>query len=124
MSHSSMRQWKIRNIRTCAGPGGACRFAVTLQRGDDSINELKMEAEELLDYAAFQAQVLKTTGRLIRFAAIEEATNAAAAWLDLVEASLPDESVRKPSLGFCPSPPPERYHTPDGVGVQEIGGGD
>ena len=36
---------------------------------------------------------------------------------------LPDESVRRSSAGFCPSLPPMRYQTHDGV-FQEIGGGD
>ncbi|HVS37939.1 MAG TPA: hypothetical protein VMS17_20435 [Gemmataceae bacterium] len=123
MSHPSRRYWKIRNIRTCAGPGGACRFAVTLERGDDCISDLKLDADELLDYTAFQAQILRTTGRLIRLTGVEDAADPTIAWLDLVEASLPDESVRRPSMGFCPSPPPVRYQAPDGV-FQEIGGGD
>ena len=123
MSNPSGRPWEIRSIRRCAGPGGGCRFAVTLDRGDDCINDLKVAAVELLDYAAFRAQVLETSGRLVRFAEVEEADNPAAAWLDLVEASLPDESVRRSSAGFCPSPPPMRYQTHDGV-FQEIGGGD
>ena len=56
MSQPSRRHWKIRNIRACAAPGGACRFAITLERGDDCISELKLEAEELLDYTAFQVR--------------------------------------------------------------------
>src|SRR5207248_2714671 len=85
MSRLPGRPWTIQNIRQCAGAGGACRFAVTLERGKDCINDLKMEAATLLDYAAFQARVLETSGRLVRVAAVESAADPAVAWLDLVE---------------------------------------
>ncbi len=75
MPNSSARPWKMRSIRSCAGPGGGCRFAVTLEHGNDCINDLKLEAADLLDYATFQAQVLQTSGRLVRFAAVEDAPN-------------------------------------------------
>ena len=68
-------------------------------------------------YAEYARRKAAPTG------AIEDAPEPAVAWLDLVEACLPAESVRRPAPGFRPSPPPPRYHAPDGV-VQEIGGGD
>ena len=125
MSNSSARQWKMRTIRSCAGPAGGCKFAVTLEQGNDCISDLKLEAADLLDYATFQAQVLKTSGRLVRFAAVEESAEPAVAWLDMVEACLPEESIRRPAAGFCPSPPPLR-HPANGVvpEMTEIGGGD
>jgi hypothetical protein len=123
MSNTFGRPWKIRNIRQCAGPAGVCRFAVTLDRGNDTISDLKIEAAALLDYRAFQARVLETSGRLVRFDAVEAAPDSASAWLDLVEATLSDESARKSPAGFCPSPPPPRYNTHEPV-FQEIGGGD
>lgn len=126
MSQSFSRPWKIRDIRPCAGPGDSCRFTVTLECGDDCIQHVKLEAGELLDYPAFREQVLKTSGRLIRFTGIERAADPAAAWLDLVEATLAGDSVRKSAPGFRPSPPPPRCHPTDGAAQEmtEIGGGD
>ena len=124
MSNSSARPWKMRSIRSCAGPGGSCRFAVTLEQGNDCISDLKLEAADLLDYATFQAQVLKTSGRLVRFAAVEDAPEPAVAWLDLVEAALPAESPPRPASGFRPSPPPRRCQDGAVPEMTEIGGGD
>jgi hypothetical protein len=126
MSLSSVRIWKIRDIRPCAGPGDSCRFTVTLVCGDDCIPDVKLEAGELLDYPAFRERILKTSGRLIRFTAIESSADPAAAWIDLVETTLAGDSVRKPASGFFPSPPPPRGHSMDGAAheMTEIGGGD
>ena len=125
MPNTALRQWKMRNIRSVAGHGGSVKFAVTLELGKDCISDLKLEAADLLDYATFQAQVLKASGRLVRFAAVEEAPEPAVAWLDLVEAALPAEAGRKPTSGFCPSPPPLRNPLNGAVPeMTEIGGGD
>lgn len=126
MSNSLHSGWKISGIRPCAGQGDSCRFVVTLERGADGIHDVKLEAAELIEYKVFQAQVLKTSGRLVRFAEVERSGEADAAWLDLVEAALERDSVKKPAPGFRPSPPPPRYHAPDGAAqeITEIGGGD
>ena len=73
MADSAGRKWKIHSIRRFVGPGGPCQFAVKLERGRDSITDLQMEASDLLDYGAFQEHVLKTSGRLVRFAEVEDA---------------------------------------------------
>ena len=127
MSNSFNRQWKMRAIRSCAAPGGSCKFAVTVEHGNDSISDLKLEAADLLDYATFQAQVMKMSGRLVRFAAVEDAPEPAVAWLDLVEAALPAESPQRPASGFHPSPPrPSRVHGQNHAipETADIGGGD
>jgi hypothetical protein len=90
------RAWKIHSIRRFVGPGGPCQFAVKLERGNDAVTDLQMEASDLLDYRAFREHVLKTSGRLVRFPEVEDAPNVCAAWLDLVEAALPDEPLRRP----------------------------
>ena len=126
MSNSLQPAWRISGIRPCAGPGDSCRFVVTLERGADGVHDLKLEAAELVEYQAFQAQVLKSSGRLIRFAEVERSGQPVAAWLDLVETALDRESAKKAAPGFRPSPPPPRYHMQDGAAQEmtEIGGGD
>jgi hypothetical protein len=69
---------------------------VKFERGNDAVTDLQMEASDLLDYRAFREHVLKTSGRLVRFPEVEDAPNVCAAWLDLVEAALPDEPLRRP----------------------------
>jgi len=123
MSIPSGRLWKVRGIRRLAGPGGPCQFAVTLERGADVIADLHVEARALLDYGAFREHVLTMSGRLVRFPAVEAASDAAAAWLDVVQAALPDEPLRRPATGFNPSPPPPRQQ-PQELVAAEIGGGD
>ena len=123
MSIPSGRLWKIRSIRRLAGPGGPCQFAVTLERGADVIADLHIEARDLLDHRVFREYVLTMSGRLVRFPAVEAATDPDAAWLDVVQAALPDEPLRRPATGFNPSPPPPRQQAQEVV-VAEIGGGD
>lgn len=126
MSIPSGRLWRVLAIRRLAGPGGPCQFAVTLERGADVIADLHVEAKALLSYRAFREHVLTMSGRLVRFAAVEAASDPDAAWLDVVQAAMPDEPPRRPATGFNPSPPPRRQQPQlDGVlQVQEIGGGD
>ena len=126
MTNPTERPWKIHSIHRCAGPGGRCHFKVTLERGDDGIADVHLEASELLSYRAFRRHVLEVSGRLVRFAAVEGATDPAAAWLDLLEAALPDEPVRRPNAGFHPSPPPSRGrgHNQAVPETADIGGGD
>jgi hypothetical protein len=97
VTDSARQGWKFQSIRRFVGPGGPCQFAVRLERGTDSITDLQMEASDLLDYRAFREHVLKTTGRLVRFPKVEDAPNAGPVWLDLVEAALPDEPLRRPT---------------------------
>ena len=126
MSNKNHPGWKISGLRPCAGLGDSCRFTVNLERGADGVRDVTLEAGELLDYRAFQTQMLRTSGRLVRFAAVESADDPAGAWLELVETALERDAVRRKAPGFRPSPPPPRYQTLD-AGAQEmmeIGGGD
>ena len=126
MSNPAHPAWRISGVRPCAGPGDSCRFTVSLERGADGVHEVKLEAGELLDYRAFQTQILRTSGRLVRFAAVESADDPAAAWLEIVETALDGDAIRRPAPGFRPSPPPPRYQTQDAAAqdAPEIGGGD
>ena len=118
------RRWTLHGVQRRPDPGGRCHFRVTLACGDE-VSELHLEAGQLLDYHAFREHVLQTCGRLVRFPSVEGAPDPAVAWLDLVEASMPDEPLRRPAAGFRPSPPPRHRAPEDAVpATADIGGGD